>query len=157
MTAPLGTYSFLPWLRHGLANQIAAADFDPSVKVRPRVDVTLTVAGDKIGGGTETLTVTKPVALFGPGDIVGIDRRAIVRTEPRDWITNFEPNYLAGIDFYDEDFLWRYTPAAPDLAKGRLRPWLTLLVLKEGEFTEGRNVGARPLPHAAFISRAASS
>jgi len=147
MTAPLGTYSFLPWLRHGLANQIATADFDPSVKVRPRVDVTLTVAGDKIGGGTETLTVTKPVALFGPGDIVGIDRRAIVRTEPRDWITNFEPNYLAGIDFYDEDFLWRYTPAAPDLAKGRLRPWLTLLVLKEGEFTEGRNVGARPLPY----------
>ena len=35
----------------------------------------------------------------------------VVRTEPLNRITNFEPNYLAFIEFYDEDFLWRYTPA----------------------------------------------
>lgn len=146
MTLPLGTYSFLPWLRQGLANQIQSPDFDNSVKVRPQVTVQLELRGTRPGGGTDTLPVSKPVALFGPGDIVGIDRRAIVRVEPRDWTTNFEPNYLAHVEFYDEDFPWRYTPAAPDLAKGRLRPWLTLLVLKEDEFTEGRHVGDRPLP-----------
>ena len=143
----LGTYSFLPWLRQGLANQIQSADFDNSVRVRAQVSVQLELRGDKPGGGVDTLAMSRAVALFGPGDIVGIDRRAIVRVDPRDWITNFEPNYLPHIEFYDEDFPWRYTPAAPDTAKGRLRPWLALIVLAEGEFTDGKNVKDRPLPY----------
>jgi hypothetical protein len=142
----LGTYSFLPWLRQGLANQITSGDFDNSVKVRAAMNVQLEARGEKLGGGTQALPVNRPVALFGPGDIVGIDRRAIVRMEPRDWITNFEPNYLAHIEFYDEDFPWRYTPAAPDTTKSRLRPWITLLVLKEDEFKDGENIKDKPLP-----------
>lgn len=145
MSSSLGAYSFLPWLRQGLAIQIQAADFDASVKVRAAVTVDLQVLGDKVaGGGSDSAPVSRPVALFGPGDIVGIDRRAIVRTEPRDWITNFEPNYLAHIEFYDEDFVWRYTPARAE--NGRLRPWITLLVLEETEFTDGKNVKDKPLP-----------
>lgn len=147
MTKPIGTYSFLPWLRQGLANQIQSPDFDNSVKVRAEVTVALEAKGDKVGGGgTMSVPISRQVSLFGPGDIVGIDRRTIVRTEPRDWITNFEPNYLAHIEFYDEDFCWRYTPAAPDMAKGRLRPWITLVVLKEDEFVDGKNIQDRPLP-----------
>lgn len=141
----LGTYSFLPWLRQGLANQITAPDFDPSVTVRATIEVKVEARGSE--GGTKAETVTRPVALFGPGDIVGIDRRAIVRVEPRDWITNFEPNYLPHIEFYDEDFPWRYTPAAPDTARGRLRPWLALVVLAEGEFKDGSNLKDKPLPY----------
>ena len=143
----LGTYSFLPWLRQGLANQIATADFDNTVKVRAAAQVELELRGERLSGGTATAPVNRSVALFGPGDIVGIDKRAIVRVEPRDWITNFEPNYLAHIEFYDEDFPWRYTPAAPDLVKGRLRPWITLIVLKEDEFTDGKNIKDKPLPY----------
>src|SRR3990170_2484750 len=147
MSPALGTYSFLPWLRQGLANQITAADFDGTVKLRAQVDVTLEARGEKIAVvGSQTATVSKPVALFGPGDIGGIDRRAIVRVEPRDWITNFEPNYLPQVEFYDEDFPWRYTPAAPD-GRGRLRPWLALVVLAEGEFTDGPNATGKPLPY----------
>jgi hypothetical protein len=143
---PLGTYSFLPWLRQGLANQIEAADFDNTVKVRASVTVQLDAKGARLeGGGDLSVPISRPVALFGPGDIVGIDRRAIVRVEPRDWITNFEPNYLPHIEFYDEDFPWRYTPAKPD-GKGRLRPWIALVVLQEGEFTEGKNLKDKPLP-----------
>ena len=72
----------------------------------------LDLAGNPVGGGAPlTATVAQDIALYGPGDIVGIDARAVIRTEPRDWITNFESNYLAAIDFYDEDFPWRYTPA----------------------------------------------
>jgi len=145
MSTPLGAYSFLPWLRQGLANQIQAPDFDASVKVRAAVTIDLQVVGDKVGGGgSDSAPISRPVALFGPGDIAGIDRRAIVRTEPRDWITNFEPNYLAHIEFYDEDFIWRYTPAKAE--NGRLRPWITLLVLDETEFTDGKNVKDKPLP-----------
>jgi hypothetical protein len=147
MSKPIATYSFLPWLRQGLANQIQTADFDNSVKIRAQVNVALEAKGEKPGGGTDALPVNRPVALFSAGDIVGIDKRTIFRTEPRDWITNFEPNYLAHIEFYDEDFPWRYTPAAPDVAKGRLRPWITLLVLEEGEFLDGKNLKDRPLPY----------
>lgn len=147
MSSPLGTYSFLPWLRKGLANQIESADFDASVKVRAAVTVTLAARGDKLGGGSDAVPIVRPVALFGPGDIVGIDRRAIFRAEPRDWITNFEPNYLPHVEFYDEDMAWRYTPAAPDPVTGRLRPWIALVVLKEGEFTDGKNMKIKPLPY----------
>lgn len=147
MSKPIGTYSFLPWLRQGLANQIQSGDFDNTVKVRAQINVPLEAKGDKIGGGTDTAVVNRPVALFSAGDIVGIDKRTVFRTEPRDWITNFEPNYLAHIEFYDEDFCWRYTPAAPDFPKGRLRPWITLIVLEENEFTDGKNVKDKPLPY----------
>ncbi len=148
MTKPLGTYSFLPWLRQGLANQIQSADFDPAVRVRAQVNVQLELRGEKLSGeGTLTAPINRSVALFGPGDIVGIEQRAIVRVEPRHWITNFEPNYLPLIEFYDEDFPWRYTPAAPDLGNSRLRPWIILLVLKETEFTEGKNIKDKPLPY----------
>jgi hypothetical protein len=147
MSQPIATYSFLPWLRQGLANQIQSADFDNSVKVRPQITVQLAVSGDTLAGGTTSVPVSRAVALFGPGDIVGIDKRAIVRTEPRNWVTNYEPNYLAHIEFYDEDFPWRYTPAAPDTAKGRLRPWLALIALTEAEFTDGKDVKSAALPY----------
>ncbi|MFO7679609.1 MAG: hypothetical protein R6X34_06115 [Chloroflexota bacterium] len=143
--SPMPTYSFLPWLRQGVANEITAVDHDPAVKVRATVQVDLKLKATKIGGGEQVETISRPVALYGPGDIVGVDSRVVVRTEPRHWITNFEPNYLACIEFYDEDFPWRYTPAAPDKTNHRLRPWLTLVVLKESEFVEGKNIKGKPL------------
>lgn len=148
------TYSFLPWLRQGVANHISAADGDPAVTLRAALRVQLELSGDKVdGSGTVTRPVTRDVALFGPGDVVGIERRAIIRCEPRDFITSFEPNYLPFVEFYDEDFPWRYTPAAPGSGPGperhRLRPWIALVVLKEDEFQEGKNVKDRPLPYIA--------
>ena len=55
----------------------------PSRRARPSTS-TLTVSG-AAGGGTarSSRPVTRDVELYGPGDIVGIDPRAIVRTEPR--------------------------------------------------------------------------
>ena len=150
---PIATYSFLPWLRNGVANTIASADNDASVKLRASIHVDLTLSGDPIGGGSQLVQhIGQDVALYGPGDIVGIDSRAVVRTDPRNWITNYESNYLAAIEFYDQDFLWRYTPAAPDTpdatggGKLHLRPWIALIVLKETEFSEGQNLAGHPLP-----------
>jgi hypothetical protein len=128
----IATYSFLPWLRAGVANTITAADGDATVKARASISVALQLTGQAVGGGAPLVQpVSQTIALYGPGDIVGIDSRAVVRTEPRNWITNFESNYLAAIDFYDEDFPWRYTPAAPDNSGLKLRPWIALIVLKE--------------------------
>jgi hypothetical protein len=151
----LGTYSFLPWLRQGIANTIASPDNDSSVKTRASVRVELQLAGDPVSGTTElTAPLPQNIALYGPGDIIGIDARAIFRTDPRPWITNYESNYLAAVEFYDEDFLWRYTPAAPDGSALKLRPWLTLIVLQETEFSEDQGVG-RAAPCIAISNRAA--
>jgi hypothetical protein len=139
---PIGTYSFLPWLRRGLATASTAAA--PGTQ-RATVPVDLSLHADRIGGGEATHPVHRDVQLYGPGDVVGFDARNVVRTEPRAWITNFEPNYLACVEFYDEDLPWRYTPAAPD-GQQRLVPWLTLLVLAEDEFDEGRAPG-KPLAY----------
>lgn len=147
----IGTYSFLPWLRQGIANNIKSADNDNSVKLRAAVDITLNLKGEGLGA-VKTEKVTRQVALYGPGDITGIESRAIIKTEPRNWITNFEPNYLPYIDFYDEDFLWRYTPAAPDPSLGRLRPWIMLVVLREEEFEDGKNISGKPLPYIKIKS-----
>ncbi len=148
---PIASYSFLPWLRTGLANTITDPDGDTTVNTRATTHVEVQIEGNPLAGSAPlTKTVTQDIALYGPGDIVGIDERAIVRTEPRNWITNFESNYLAAIDFYDNDFPWRYTPAAPDATHLRLRPWIALVVLAEGEFTEGENLSGRPLPYIAI-------
>src|SRR5579864_407821 len=141
------TYSFLPWLRRGAANTIPQADGDATVMVRASMPLDVTLVGTQLDGNLNQQVIHRNVNLYGPGDIVGIDSKAVVKTDPLNWITNFEPNYLPYIDFYDEDFPWRYTPAAADMAKSRLRPWITLVVLKTTEFTDGKDTSGKPLPY----------
>src|SRR5437762_13548077 len=102
MSDTLATYSFLPWLRQGLSNNIIQAD-SGSAKTRASINVRLTVSPTKVDGtaGADQL-VENDIELYGPGDIAGIDAKAIIKTEPHNWITNFEPNYLSYIEFYEE-------------------------------------------------------
>jgi hypothetical protein len=134
----IATYSFLPYLRQGLANNLKNTGGARAVYT-VKLAVTNEVA-------TKENLPDRDVELYGPGDVIGIDPRVILKTDPVNWITNFEPNYVAYVDFYDEDFPWRYTPLQPD-ATHRLKPWITLLVLKEGEFQDGKNLLNRPLAY----------
>ncbi len=139
----LRNYTFLPWTRQGIAAEISVVDDlgtgSGPARERAEVSVSFTVNGQP---------VSKHVQVLGPGDVVGINPRAIVKTEPRHWVTDFESNYLPYIEFYEEDFPWRFTPAeaANSLAGSRLRPWICLVVLKEDEFEEERTSG----PLSAF-------
>jgi hypothetical protein len=152
-------YSFLPWLRTGLATRITE---DPGTAARASIAVKLRLTGDALNGDALKQPVEQSVQIYGPGDVIGVDPRAICRTEPRPFITNVEPNYLAHIEFYDEDFAWRYSPASPDPVTKRLRPWLALVVLTAGqdaqdenaEFAEGALPG-RPLPFITVTNAAA--
>ena len=132
-----GEYSFIPWLRRGIANQMQTPARAAS---RAALGVTVRVRSD-----TAPALDVPPmnVSLIGPGDIIGMHAQMVFRTEPRATIANFEPNYLACVDFYDEDFPWRYTPDVPDTARHRLTPWITLIVLNEQEF---KPLKTRPLP-----------
>lgn len=127
-------YSFISWVRQGIGLNIKDADKDELDRnpagYAERASIQVSV---EVKGGTSIQTVSNAVKLIGPGDITGINRQCIVRTEPANWVTNFEPNYLPYIEFYEEDFPWRYTPAKHNNQK--LRPWIFLFVLEEGEFT----------------------
>ncbi len=142
----IACYSFLPWLRQGISNNIKAGIGDPGAQ-RARIQIDLDIQTN-----TDLADVASNVVeLIGPGDILGINSEAIIRTEPKDWITDFEPNYFPFIEFYDEDFPWRYSPLLAGNAgaeKHRLQPWITLVILKEGEFDEFTAING-PLPYIA--------
>ncbi|MFT4094006.1 MAG: hypothetical protein QM640_10225 [Niabella sp.] len=127
-------YKFFSWARKGIAARIAEPDTlgksDGSQPERAQVPIDITL--------NDTITVpTKNFTLIGPGDITGIQTDMIIRCEPRSGVSNFEPNYLPYVEFYDEDFPWRYTPAsAAGTDKMSLRPWISLIVLKETEFED---------------------
>jgi hypothetical protein len=144
-------YSFLPWIRQGIANSIATADGDTGVKTRATIKVALSATGTPLGGGAPIRAdIARDIELYGPGDIAKLVEAEIFRTDPRPSVTNYESNYLAAVEFYDEDFLWRYTPAAADGL--RLRPWLSLVVLKESEFKDGQDLSGNTVPYVTLTA-----
>ncbi len=70
------------------------------------------------------------VDVYGPGEVTGIDRRLILRTDPRPGATDFEPNYLVAIEFDPPDFPWLFTPAAHRAVS--CGPWCVLVVVEKG-------------------------
>ena len=70
-----------------------------------RVDVGVEVNG--------AILATPQVQVHGPGDVLGIDPRQIIRTEPTAGTTDFEPNYFAHLELAEAALPWLFTPAAP--------------------------------------------
>lgn len=120
------TYSFLPWVRQGAASTIRVEDplngglsaqSDLALRLRlntaDRVDVKL--------------------RLHGPADVIGIDRRQVIRTDPPPGTNNFPPSFFPAVEFDRPDFPWLFTPARAEKQQGRLRPWLCLVVVEKRE------------------------
>lgn len=145
-----GQYNFFSWSRRGISANVIERDtlgVSPGVQdERAQVPVDLKLNG--------TISVPRMnFTLLGPGDITGINADMVVRTEPRDGISNFEPNYLPYIELYDEDFPWRYTPASATADQRKLRPWISLFILKETEFEETNR--QKPLRSIKILDAAA--
>ena len=121
-------YQFLPWVRRGLAVALDVPDnlgVGAPLAARGSAEVGVTLVAPHDG----TAIAPVPMRLHGPGDVIGIDQRLVVRTDPKPNATNFEPNYLPIIDFDPPDFPWMLTPAKAQDDR-RLRPWLVLIVLE---------------------------
>jgi len=144
MSIEIAKYQFHSWARRGISGNILEPD-DLGSGAGAQLERAEVAIGVKLNGAAQN----KNFLLIGPGDIIGVNRDMIVRTEPLNVVTNFEPNYLPFLEFYDEEFAWRYTPAAPSGSK--LRPWLQLLVLKEDEFQ--RSQRQVPLPSINILSK----
>ena len=135
------SYQFLPWVRRGLTVALAATDNLGNLPARATASVGVRLAGPHAGEAIAPVTMQ----LYGPGDVVAIDTSLVLRTDPRPGTTNFEPNYLAIVDFDPPDFPWMLTPARAN-ADDRLRPWLVLVVLEAAKVGRPRMQGAAPLP-----------
>lgn len=134
MTTAAG-YSFLPWLRTGLASAITRPD--GILTGAPRAEVAVTVVIDAAG---DERAVTAPLTLFGPGEVAALDPRAVMRTVPRPGELDAEPTVLSMVEFAEADLPWRFTPASAD-GQGRLRTWLVLAVLAAGEIVDEAAAG----------------
>jgi hypothetical protein len=142
-------YTFLPWVRRGMAAEIATDDRlggspEAGPAGRATLPVELTLEPTLVGGGSGAPpAVRRDVAILGPGDVAGVKAEAISRTQPAHGTLGAAPGELAFVEFYDEDFPWRYTPARA--VASRLRPWIALLVLQEDEFDLREPRGALPV------------
>jgi len=145
------TYRFMPWARRGLAAALpapatAAPGTLPPLTARPTIDVTVSIAG---GVGD----VKTSALLHGPGDVVGIDPRQVIRCTPLPGTTSAEPNYLVAVDFDAPELPWLFTPIGAPTDQ-HLPPWIVLIVV---EAREGVTLApAAPLPRLTISSGAAA-
>lgn len=136
---------FTPFVRKGISTRITQSDelgndsnSDSLYRQRAIIDVTAKIASgmseqeflpeDKEGVASLTAITpeSKQIAIAGPGDILSINSNAVMNVSPAAGTEGFSSDYLPYIEFWDPDFTWRYTPAAP---KGdKLRPWIALVV-----------------------------
>jgi hypothetical protein len=94
-------------------------------------------------GGSDTKGIEVDLKTYGPGDIIGIDQRLVVRTSPEKQVYDFETTNLVAIEFSRPDFPWMFTPEKPD--QDKLMPWLVLIVVKTNEALVSNNP-RNPLP-----------
>ena len=137
-------YQFFPWVARGVGAGLGEPDTGDTLPDRLRVDVGVEVNG--------AVVATTKVQVHGPGDVLGIDPRQIVRTEPTAGTTDFEPNYFAHLELGEAALPWLFTPAAPDLAADQLRPWCVLVVVA---VQDGVTVGPGKVLPVLEISRPA--
>jgi hypothetical protein len=146
MSDPNATYRFVSWVRQGMAAAITKTD-DLKSSLPAKVDVIVSVAvtGQNEQGAIQQ-TATQWSKLYGPGDVIGLDSRQVIRTEPKHRTADFEPNFCPVVEFDRPDLPWLFTPAAAVNTTAPLRPWLCLVVVrKQPGVTLTTNANA-PLP-----------
>ena len=126
---------FLPYLRRGLSRHLSLPDPGSGTLAAAEIPMGLTVAGQD---------VSDSVHLLGPHHVASIAADEIVRRYPTPGARDVEWNFFPLIELKPPDLPWRYTPAGPG-NHGRLRPWLTLVVVDESvrgvEYTAGGTLG----------------
>lgn len=138
---PLPRYSFLPWARRGVAASIDQVDHlgaTPAAGPAGRATVSASLRLETVPApgapAAAPAAVSQTVDMVGPGDVKAFRPDAVLRVAPAPGARGATPGELAVVEFYDEDFPWRYTPARAT-ADHRLRPWIALLVLAAGEYS----------------------
>ena len=128
--------TFLPWVRQGLSAALSSA----AAAARPNVSVQVKLQQD----GQAAKTADIAAELFGPGDVVALDRGAVIRTwpAPNGQLTD---DTLVALELDRADLPWMFSPNAA--AGAKLVPWLQLVVV---QFREGVRFEERPGQNAVL-------
>jgi len=78
--------------------------------------------------GQPSRDVSRTLALAGPGDVLGIEPRQVLRVSPAPGARDSEPDFFPLIEFDAPELPWAYSPTRP--AGSRLVPWLALVVVE---------------------------
>jgi len=112
---------FLPFVREGLMPD-AEAGARPQVSLRLRLESAAHGARD----------ISRAASLLGPGDVLAIDPRQVLRVTPAAGTRDAEPEFFPLIEFDAPDLPWAYSPVVPDgrrvLSAGQdgvIRVWST--------------------------------
>lgn len=116
-------YTFVPWAREGYKPE--GSDGEGTV------GVTVTVDASGEGGSTDDSAEVN-LALYGPGEVTGIDHRQVVRTEPTSGTSDFPPNHFPIVEFDNPELPWLFSPE-PEQSDGKYRPWIALITVKKEE------------------------
>jgi hypothetical protein len=122
----LGRYTFLPYARSGVAAGLTTP-FSTEAGVRATIEVVVPVHAEG-----PPLEAKIPVTVRGPGDVLALDPRQIIRRYPEPGTGDADATDLVHVELDTPDLPWQFTPTGPD-AQGRLRPWLRLVVVRQAE------------------------
>jgi len=138
----LGSFSFVSWVRNGLASAIT----DPPIGQRAAIPVSFDVTGTPPPATppfpVQTQTVSRTLTLRGPGDIIGIDQAQIVRRFPAPNVFLGDDSSLAQIEFNRPDLPWLHSPVPA--AGDRLQPWIALVVCEAANADLSSGTGGLP-------------
>lgn len=137
----IGSYTFLAWVRGG----VGAVVNTPAAGLRATVDVAVPVQAD----GQADLQAGTTVHVRGPGDVLGLDERQIIRRYPLPEATDAEDTFLAHVEFDRPVIPWLFSPTAA--AGDRLVPWIVLVVLEQGRYQLRPGSQGRPDQVATFL------
>jgi hypothetical protein len=129
-------YRFFSWSREGLAAGVPAGAQGTE---GGRAVLPITLGVTKSG---QSDSVAVKLLLYGPGDVLGIDIRQIIRRDPPPLTAQFEPNYFPAVEFDLPDYPWLFSPEA---SSPKLRPWIVLAVVRKDAAALKTDPG-RPLP-----------
>ena len=104
--AGAASFTFLPYFRTGAAAGIRQPVFSEGARARTTVEVSFALTD-----GSDSETVSQPITLRGPGDVLGIDAAQIIRRHPAPGTGNAPTGDLVHVEFDAPDLPWMFTPA----------------------------------------------
>jgi hypothetical protein len=152
-----GAFSFVSWVRRGLATALDAVE--GSSVGSPQSRVSIRVRFNEVGSSADEATLF--LNLIGPGDIVGLDSSVVCRTWPHsdDLDAEYIPYPL--IEFDQADLPWRYSPAQAkrddptNPVIDQLRPWFSLVVLAKDDCSLAPSTSTQKLSVLSVSNRSA--
>ncbi len=156
--------TFLPWVQPTLSNgALMQPPAGAASSLRPTLQLSATLVVDASAQNPQPIASTI-AEIYGPGDVLGLNQRAILATVPMPDAVGFSPLQLAAIDFKEEDLPWRYSMLTASAVAATANtaavaaaplPWCMLLVMRTDEF-ESLPLSGQPLPSINVKANAAT-